>query len=79
MTRVGRVRIGSASSTPVVSRPAALSADVTSPVGRPACTSIRPCITPPVAAPPGSTLLIAFPTACDAEMSRQRAWGSAIR
>ena len=65
MMTAGTVSTGSASSTPVVSRPIAVSAVATVAVGWPDCTSTRPCATPPAAAPPGSTLAAAFPTTCE--------------
>ena len=77
MITAGTVRTGNVSSTPVVSRPIAVSAVATVPPERPACISTRPWATPPVAAPPGRTFEAALPTSCDVATAGHDVRGSA--
>ena len=64
ISNAGTVSTGNSNSTAVVIRPTPASADATAAVGSPAWTSSLAWTTPPVAAPPGTTLLAALPASC---------------
>ena len=66
------VNRGIANSTAVIITEAAVSPVATVATSSPACVSIRYCTTPPVAAPPGITLLAALLASCDVAIRNHR-------